>query len=297
MEQSDLFDDHLRYPVSKSHAAFLMTVRQLFTDYPKIYFWTFTFKAVYHDWQYSGLWARIIKEVAYHYRGEGFFCGVRVLEAHKEHGLHYHALLNVRIPVEMVRRIGERWGLGRIHVQRATPESAFYLGKYLTKDETKLYRGIARWATVGGYCGVKVKDVELRSNAVDAVRAFSDKLGQLDFRLTRIIFTFATMFGPIASWEFDTRQKFLRHANALARSQAWFNDVCSVVHGTMRIYHDKSKRMNRLNPEVEDEQDADYKFVPRNPYEHGRLLYVRKDLTNVPSSGIMSFVRKSEGKP
>lgn len=155
--------------MTKSKAAFLLTCEKLFDIGDPVYFWTFTFKNVYPDWWYPAAWRVFIREVGDIYGG--MFYGVRVIEPHDEHGLHYHMLINRRISIHHVRRIAGKVGIFWVDVVKRPVDRAasFYLAKYLTKDTYRLY-GVHRWHTVGALVSVRVNDVEVDSSYMRARR-------------------------------------------------------------------------------------------------------------------------------
>jgi hypothetical protein len=153
--------------MTKTKAAFLMTCDRLFASYPKVYFWTFTWKKVWNDWDYPHAWRGFIRDLNDRYGH--YICGIRVLEPHVSHGLHYHMLCNLRVSVWEVRRIGKQYGIGRVHVDKAGPHSAMYLSKYLNKDSPKLH-GVSRWHTVGPFVGVNVNQIIIESDYMNARR-------------------------------------------------------------------------------------------------------------------------------
>jgi len=154
---------------TKSQAAFILSALRLFEIGHPVYFWTFTFAKVYHDWQYPPLWAKFARDI-YHLYG-GYICGLRVVEPHEEHGLHYHLLVNQRISIHLVRRIAKRYGIFWIHVHRKPVSigTAYYLAKYLTKKAPKLF-GPKRWGTFGGFHHCRKSDVVLSSPYTKARR-------------------------------------------------------------------------------------------------------------------------------
>jgi len=142
--------------------AFRMNVDRLFESFPKVYFWTFTFRKCWPDWFYPNAWNVFSKRLQ-HLHG-GILCGLRVVEVHEGgHGLHYHALLNLRVSVHVVRKLGKPLGIGRVHVQQCrTNKDGYYLAKYLSKRNL-LYPGMQRWGTVGGFSGVRKNNLEVDS--------------------------------------------------------------------------------------------------------------------------------------
>lgn len=137
--------------LTKTKAAFLLTAESMFEKYPKVYFWTFTFYRVHPDWEASQRFTRFLNHLQkVTDKGWG---GLRVAELHKEHGLHFHALVNGRIAIDFVRRVGKCYGIGRVHVCKADVKSAAYLAKYLSKQKrgpkTKTGRNMRRWGAFG----------------------------------------------------------------------------------------------------------------------------------------------------
>lgn len=154
---------------SKSEAAWLLSCEKLFRDYSPIYFWTFTFSEVLNDWIYPRRWQGFVHDLVWTIYG-GRLAGLRVLEVHKDHGLHYHALLNRRLYVRLARKIGHRYGIGRIHVMKADIGAAAYLSKYLDKDRFTTATRIARWHSVGSFNAIHKNDIEVISPFNSAVQ-------------------------------------------------------------------------------------------------------------------------------
>lgn len=176
--------------MTKSEAAFRLSAEILFEESAPIYFWTFTFEDVYHHWEYPGAWRRFVRDIADLYAGA--LRGLRVIEPHVEHGLHYHALLNERVYVGLVRRIGKRYGIGRVQVERANRGSIDYLAGYLSKEfgrQRPLHVGGARWGGVGGFAPVRVRDVEVQSPQMEAIKVAQSYLEcrQLPWELVSVI--------------------------------------------------------------------------------------------------------------
>lgn len=176
-----------------SEYAFRASAEKLFREEKIIYFWTFTLKSVYPDWYYGETWRRFIVDISNLYGGT--LKGLKVIELHKDHGLHWHALLNKRIWVGEVRRIGKRYGIGWVYVVNhpATLGAIDYLSKYLTKGfkkEQPMYAKCSRWGTVGGFQGVRVKDVVVESEFHRRMQLAQQATGkrQFPFLFTRVMF-------------------------------------------------------------------------------------------------------------
>jgi len=179
---------HSNHPVSKSQAAFLLSVDRLFEICPKVYFWTFTFKNVLPDWWYAASWQKFTTEMG-HMHGRYFF-GLRVIEAHPGgHGLHYHALINRRLNIHMVERIGAKYGMGHCFVGIAKRESMWYLAKYLGKAGDKLF-SVRKWWKIGPFCHVKKNDIEIESEFLNAYRTIrkSRKVSMGQFQLMQKVY-------------------------------------------------------------------------------------------------------------
>lgn len=162
--------------MTRSEAAFHLSCEKLFDENDNIYFWTFTFTDVLDDWIYSYRWKGFARTLCQCLYG-GTLLGLRVIEPHESHGLHYHALLNQRVWVRMVRRIGKRWGIGRVHVEKADRDTARYLAKYLRKGAFNSPVRLSKWGTVGGFKAVRVQDIIVESGFNDCVKATQSIMG------------------------------------------------------------------------------------------------------------------------
>jgi len=182
-----------RFTSDRSRLAFDWTCKA-FVDYAarnkqKVYFWTFTFVKKMPDSYYCYRWAGFIRDVGRLYSDGIPLLGVKVTEPHRRaapgsrwRGLHFHCLVNHRVPVGEVRRIGARYGIGRVQVKRVwnMSGSVNYLAKYMRKGfkEKKLAPGIRRWSTIGGFDGVTVASVQITSPLTTACREMKAALGR-----------------------------------------------------------------------------------------------------------------------
>lgn len=156
--------------MTKTEVAYRMSAEELFRVSKRVYFWTFTFLDVQHDWVYSRMWARFWKDFTDH--SNYFIGGIKVAELHRDHGIHYHCLLDQRLPVDMVRRIGRKYGIGRVQVAVAKWQDATYLTKYLGKGyNSGLAKHIRRWGTVGAFKGTQVRDLQVDTAFTRALMA------------------------------------------------------------------------------------------------------------------------------
>jgi len=191
--------------MNKTHAAFAMNVDRMFATFPKVYFWTFTFKECWPDWYYPNAWHSFVRELADAHGG--ILCGLRVLEVHEGgHGLHYHALLNLRVSVHVVRKIGVKLGIGRVHVaQCKTAKDGMYLAKYLSK-KNPLYPGMRRWARVGGFAGVTVNGLEGDSPFQRNIRKLTNGR-QVTTDFVAAVYHRSRVFGEMEDWPKQTLDK------------------------------------------------------------------------------------------
>jgi len=87
------------------------------------------------------------------------------------HGLHVHAIIDRRLPVDIMRSIWEEEGDGgRIHVCAIPAERAMYVGKYLAKQRVECMKGMRLWAPIGRAETSKVKDIVVDSRWTAAYR-------------------------------------------------------------------------------------------------------------------------------
>lgn len=188
--------------LTKSVVAFVMTVEKLEECCGQLYFWTFTFKNVMPDWWYPRHWNMFCKALG-NLHG-GFIPGVRVIEPHpgrdgrESHGLHYHAIMGVRINKHLVARIAHRYGIGIFSVKKCDKHTAWYLAKYLSKNEA-IHKGMRRWGMMGGFQGVKknniVVDSQFHRNMAEIFRG-----KKVTCPMTTAVWARTKLFGPVSQW-------------------------------------------------------------------------------------------------
>jgi hypothetical protein len=152
----------------KSKAAFEFTVRKMEAS-GRLYFWTFTYRDVHSLKRAMGLWNEFLTVLK---RRLGFR-GVRVLELHDEHGVHFHVVTNRRFKIARILEIGARYGFGRTGVERVTDVAGgiSYLCKYLSKRRAPCLRGVRLWAAFGEIGRTRVADIVLDSPFICALRS------------------------------------------------------------------------------------------------------------------------------
>ncbi len=154
----------------KTLTAFRFTCEELFRFNRQVYFWTFTLKQVMPAWWVPNTWHHFQRAIQ---DRVGKFRGVRVFEWHRDHGLHIHALVNVRLDIHELRRIGARFGFGVMWVRIADENAPKYLSKYLSKEMGRMPPGMRAWATFGGcrQFGSRVRDIKTTGERADYIRA------------------------------------------------------------------------------------------------------------------------------
>lgn len=163
----------------KSRYAYKMTCEN-FTQYAKdtgsgLYFWTFTLRKAQEDSFVGGMFSAFIRRVCHWYRLDMVpLGGVRVIERHKSGVPHWHSVVNKRIPVDELRKLGKRFGIGRMEVKKVYySRGAFdYLREYMEKEKTFQGRGVrlSKWSTFGFTpFATKVNDVVCENSATRAL--------------------------------------------------------------------------------------------------------------------------------
>jgi len=187
--------------------AFTFTCEKLALHNDKLYFWTWTFRQVpYNDawamWQYK----QFAHKLAHHFP---LIKGVRISELHKSHGIHFHALVNERIPIERIKRMAWPHGFGRVSVSKADLGSISYLAKYLTKQyrNENDFGGRRRWGTIGGFPPSRCRDIEYDSSVMRNHRAMFGH-HQVDTWTVMLARNFGGVWGEAWQWPPFVRVRF-----------------------------------------------------------------------------------------
>jgi len=212
--------------MNKSQFAFEQTAQMMFERGPVI-LWTFTFREVYPDWNYSYLWDKFSRELANWFWGN--VGGLRVVEAHREHGLHFHVLLNRRVPFTAIDRMARKHGFGHSLAEVADQGAIRYLVPYLRKqwrDRDPLHCGMRRWSAFGNIVRVRVGNVECDSRSVRLIKSCKIALNQSQFSYGEI-----QLLGNLALKDLDFPEVLARLMEHRTR--------CSVL-STIQQHEDKS---------------------------------------------------------
>jgi len=142
--------------------------------------------------------------------------GVRVCELHKSHGIHFHLLINIRIPIRRMKEIAfgngqivgrNRWiGFGRMSVKKADKDCIGYLSKYMTKgytDRNKFW-GRRRWGTINGKYGcllqpTRARDVIIESDSTRNRERIYGRL-QCNYSAWLKIVNYTMLWGDFDNW-------------------------------------------------------------------------------------------------
>lgn len=151
-----------------------MSVETLFEASKKsgdhVFMWTFTFRECLSVQDAFKAWNQFSKNLwkygIHPKTKEQTIVGLRVAEMHPGgHGVHFHVLINRRIPIQAVRRWAEMAGMFWIHVTRCYHgHLGKYLGKYLGKqDRVPCLKGRRLWQGFGQWGQTKCKDIVVDS--------------------------------------------------------------------------------------------------------------------------------------
>lgn len=207
----------LLYPVSKSHMAFIFAVNRLMANQKHLYLWTFTFADVPQNEIAMNRWHELQTKIRWNYRLNK---GLRVIEVHPgkphvrnpfglSHGLHFHALFNRRICVHWMRRIARQchfgWKGRALDVRPVDIQGALYLGKYLTKDQPDLPKGMRRWGAVNWPECNRKNDIEIESAVHRNIRElqYQTKIPQFTPDIIHTVFVNTRRYGDMKDWPID----------------------------------------------------------------------------------------------
>jgi len=99
------------------------------------------------------MFGSLMQKVKNYYKTDAvLFSGVRVIERHKSGRIHWHAIVNKRLPIDHMLKIGRPLGIGRMGVKEVwkTAGAIDYLAEYLRKDVV-VGQGVRLqvWNTIG----------------------------------------------------------------------------------------------------------------------------------------------------
>lgn len=195
--------------ISRTKAAFVFSVARLFGESEKVYFWTFTFVTTPINDDYGMEdFNTFMKRIAWHFPR---MRGLRVVELHKRHGIHFHVLINIRIPMRVMKRIARGTGnivgvnryldFGKMWVEECDEEIANYLSKYLSKQYRDKYQfeHRRRWGTIGGFRQTKCADIVIVNEALRNRRRIYG-YAQCGFKEILMIQHYTNLWGHVDKW-------------------------------------------------------------------------------------------------
>jgi hypothetical protein len=193
---------------SKTAGAFLFSCDRLFAESEHVYFWTFTFRQVPRSdewalWQWNAFMTVFKRHFPLHR-------GVRVIELHKSHGAHFHALINARIPIDRLQRMAYPMGFGVMWVEQCDSGTANYLAKYLTKsyrEENHFAKGRRRWGAIGGFKVVRCRDVSYETDYTRSRTALYNTK-QISFGMTLCLQSWTRLWGEYKHWPDDIKSQW-----------------------------------------------------------------------------------------
>jgi len=157
----------------KTRSAFLLSCKRLAKSRATLFLWTLTFP---DSPEYGEAMHRLRILLQNLSRSCGMF-GLRVIELHPGgHGIHFHLLCRVFVPVQVVRRYALRAGFGRIHVCRIEAERVSYVCKHFTKQRRLgIFKRKRLWAAFGfDHC--RIKDMTTNSRQLEVFRKLNAAL-------------------------------------------------------------------------------------------------------------------------
>jgi len=123
------------------------------------------------------------------------------------------------------REIGKQYGIGPCWVTPCYREQAYYIGKYLSK-ENDLDKGARRWGTIGGFKPTRVRDIEIDSTFHrNMAKVFGGR--QVSCPETTWVWSQSAKHGPVGNWP-DPTHRF-------RGDPVWCKCVCPVCASNRRL--------------------------------------------------------------
>lgn len=216
------------YILNRTAQAFTFSAERLHERYKHgLYFWTFTFKSVpLDDDTAMGDWDTFRRRLCDHFE---WLQGLRVCELHRSHGIHFHTMVNGRIPIRRVQKMvygsGHLTGhnryldFGRMSVSKCDDGTVAYMCKYLTKQYRKDYNfwGRRRWGTIGGFEQTKCIDIEYDTPCHrNKPLLFADE--QIDYAAMMLLSHYSNLWGDLCNWPAEHKMRVVDYATRRDKS-------------------------------------------------------------------------------
>jgi len=208
---------------ARTNLAFEFSAQRLSERSEHLYFWTFTFKKTPIDDE-TGMkdWDNFRSRVCKVWPN---LKGLRVVELHRSHGIHFHALVNMRIPIERVKRVAHGSGklngynryldFGRMSVAKCDSGTSGYMAKYLTKQYREDYNfgSRRRWGTIGGFDATGCRDIEY-DTPYHRNKPLLFGAAQIDYATMLVLSHYTTLWGDLANWPAVHKMRVMNFATA-----------------------------------------------------------------------------------
>jgi len=142
----------------KSRLAWEATCRAFVLDCQQqetgMYFWTFTTRKVHRLPEYKFMWNRFLRDIFNEWPYDlPRLGGIRTIQLQKRGALHWHCIINKRLPIDRLEEMGYKHGLGWMWVEKIeSPKRAInYVARYIEEGIKTGFEGtrMKTWGTLG----------------------------------------------------------------------------------------------------------------------------------------------------
>ena len=183
--------------MSRSTEALKISAVQLMKS-AKCYFWTLTFQECPEsdDWamtQFNCFATKLRKQFV-------GIRGLRVIEWHKTRGIHFHFIVDRRLPIDAIFRMAMPLGFGRTHVCAVNEGTAPYLAKYF--ELSRRYECGKRrrlWGRIGKWDNTRCKDIVFDTPFTRSYK-FLSRMETLSVPRILLLKRLCSAFGEVGNW-------------------------------------------------------------------------------------------------
>jgi hypothetical protein len=207
--------------MTRSTAAFKFSAEWL-CQQKQCYFWTLTF----HECPESDDWAMHQFHLFRTKLTRRFKAlrGVRVIEWHKTRGIHFHFIVDVRIPIDLLFKLSMPLGFGRTGVRKVDEGTVAYLANYFDfSRENECGKRRRLWGRIGKWPNTRCRDVVFDTpftRSYEFLKRFENIPAAKILYLKRL----CQSFGEVGNWPEVVRKQW---ANKLFKS----DKVYALVNG------------------------------------------------------------------